>query len=243
MSKPFLTAAWKNLVLINYSVAPATLKPYLPYGVELDSFNGIHYLSLVGFMFRDTTVMGMKIPFHINFPEVNLRFYVKYNDLGKWKRGVVFLSEIVPKYAVAFLANSIYKENYRRMPMRVIEEINAQRISTSYEWKFRNNWNQLAVSAPNQSISLQEGSEEEFITEHFWGYAKYSAAEASEYHVAHPRWNMFKVDSHTVRCDFKSLYGEAFSPLNNQEPVSVFFAEGSSIEVYSKRLVSPHAMG
>ncbi|MBO9636080.1 MAG: DUF2071 domain-containing protein, partial [Chitinophagaceae bacterium] len=117
MSKPFLTAAWKKLVLANYSVDPSILMPYLPHGVELDTFNGIHYLSLVGFMFRDTSVMGMKIPFHINFPEVNLRFYVKYNDKGQWKRGVVFLSEIVPKYAVAFIANRIYKENYRRMPM------------------------------------------------------------------------------------------------------------------------------
>lgn len=242
MSKPFLTAAWKNLVLINYSVDPAILKPYLPYGVSLDTFNGIHYLSLVGFMFRDTTVMGMKIPFHLNFPEVNLRFYVKYNDLGKWKRGVVFLSEIVPKYAVAFIANSIYKENYRRMPMRVTEAMDAMRISTSYEWKFRNNWNQLAVSASSTSIALEEGSEEEFITEHFWGYAKYSAVEASEYHVAHPRWNMYKVDSYTINCDFKSLYGEAFSPLSNQAPESVFFAEGSNIEVFPKRLVSPQAI-
>lgn len=237
MSKPFLTAAWKNLALINYSVDPAILKPYLPYGVELDSFNGIHYLSLVGFMFRDTSVMGMKVPFHVNFPEVNLRFYVKYNDQGQWKRGVVFLSEIVPKYAVAFIANRIYKENYRRMPMRVTETIDAQRISSSYEWNFRGEWNQLAVSAPNQPIALQENSEEEFITEHFWGYAKYSDAKASEYQVAHPRWNTYKVDSYTVRCNFKSLYGADFSMLNEQDPVSVFFAEGSVIEVYPKRLV------
>ena len=238
MSKPFLTAAWKNLALINYSIDPSILKPYLPYGVELDTFNGIHYLSLVGFMFRDTSVLGIKIPFHVNFPEVNLRFYVKYNDLGKWKRGVVFLSEIVPKYAVAFIANSIYRENYRRMPMRVTEEISEQRISTSYEWKFRDNWNQLAVSAPNQPIVLQDGSEEEFITEHFWGYAKYSAEEASEYQVKHPRWNTFNVDSYNIECDFSSLYGKAFSTLNKQEPVSVFFAEGSAIEVFPKRLVS-----
>jgi len=237
MSKPFLTAAWKNLALINYSVDPAILKPYLPYGVELDTFNGIHYVSLVGFMFRDTCVMGMKIPFHVNFPEVNLRFYVKYYDLGKWKRGVVFLSEIVPKYAVAFIANGIYRENYRRMPMRVTEKIDAQRISSSYEWKFRGEWNKLSVSAPNKSMPLQKGSEEEFITEHFWGYAKYSAEEASEYHVSHPRWDTYNVDSYNIKCDFKSLYGEAFGALNSQEPVSVFFAEGSAIEVYPKRLV------
>lgn len=237
MSKPFLTAAWKKLVLANYSVDPSILAPYLPRGVELDTFNGIHYLSLVGFMFRDTSVMGVKIPFHINFPEVNLRFYVKYNDKGQWKRGVVFLSEIVPKYAVAFIANRIYKENYRRMPMRVTEKADPHQIDTSYEWKFRGQWNQLAVSASSQPLALQPGSEEEFITEHFWGYAKYSDANASEYQVAHPRWDTYKVDSCTIHCDFKALYGEAFSSLTHQVPVSVLFAEGSNIEVYPKRLV------
>lgn len=237
MSKPFLTAAWKNLVLINYSVDPSVLKPFLPNGVELDTFNGIHYVSLVGFMFRDTAVMGMKIPFHINFPEVNLRFYVKYKDQGNWKRGVVFLSEIVPKYAVAFIANRLYKENYRRMPMRVTENFSSDKIDLSYEWKFNGAWNKLAVHAPNQLSPLQPGSEEEFITEHFWGYAKYAEAKASEYQVAHPRWNTYKVENYTVDCDFKALYGEAFSQLNEISPVSVFFAEGSAIEVYPKRIV------
>lgn len=237
MSKPFLTAAWKKLVLANYSVDPSILKPYLPSGVELDTFNGIHYVSLVGFMFRDTAVMGMKIPFHINFPEVNLRFYVRYNDNGQWKRGVVFLSEIVPKYAVAFIANRIYKENYRRMPMRVTERVDPHRINTSYEWQFNGSWNQLAVSAANQPVPLQPGSEAEFITEHFWGYAKYTEAKASEYQVAHPRWDTYTVNTHTIQCDFKALYGDAFSALNTAEPVSIFFAEGSKIAVYPKRLV------
>lgn len=237
MSKPFLTAAWKKLVLANYSVDPALLKPFLPSGVELDTFNGIHYLSLVGFQFRDTSVMGMKIPFHVNFPEVNLRFYVKFNDNGKWKRGVVFLSEIVPKYAVAFIANRIYKENYRRLPMRITEVVNAENIHAGYQWKFNGAWNQLSVTASIQPIALREGSEEEFITEHFWGYAKYSEAKASEYQVAHPRWDTHAVESYTIDCDFGALYGAAFSPLTQQPPVSVFFAEGSSIQVYPKRLV------
>ncbi|MBO9634254.1 MAG: DUF2071 domain-containing protein, partial [Chitinophagaceae bacterium] len=121
--------------------------------------------------------------------------------------------------------------------MRVTERADPHRIDTSYEWKFNGQWNQLAVSATNQPLALQSGSEEEFITEHFWGYAKYSDANASEYQVAHPRWDTYKVDSCTINCDFKALYGEPFSPLTHQAPLSVFFAEGSSIEVYPKRLV------
>ncbi|MGN6417165.1 MAG: YqjF family protein [Pseudobacter sp.] len=237
MSKPFLTAEWRKLVLANYSIDPQILLPWLPPGVEPDSFNGITYVSLVGFMFRETTVLGLKIPFHVNFPEVNLRFYVRYKAAGKWKRGVVFLSEIVPKYAVAFIANKLYKERYRRMPMRVTEAVSAEEISTRYEWKFNGQWNSLQVRAGSQPIPLVEGSEAEFITEHFWGYSGAAGGSTTEYQVAHPRWFTYKVLDHTINCDFKALYGPDFSLLSQQAPISVFFAEGSAIQVFPKRIL------
>lgn len=237
MSKPFLTAAWKKLVLANYSIDPRILQPWLPSGVELDSFNGITYISLVGFMFLETAVLGLKIPFHVNFPEVNLRFYVRYKEDGKWKRGVVFISEIVPKYAVAFIANKLYKERYRRMPMRVTEAVSTEEISTGYEWKFNGQWHSLQVRAANHPIPLEEGSEAEFITEHFWGYSGIPGKPTTEYQVAHPRWHTYKLLDHTVNCDFKALYGPDFSSLSQQKPVSVFFAEGSAIQVFPKRIL------
>jgi len=67
----FLNAQWKNLIMANYEVNPAVLGKYLPYKTELDTWNGRHYVSLVGFMFLDTKVLGIKIPFHVNFEEVN----------------------------------------------------------------------------------------------------------------------------------------------------------------------------
>lgn len=234
MSKPFLTAEWRKLVLANYSIDPRILQPWLPSAVELDSFNGITYVSLVGFMFRETAVMGLKIPFHVNFPEVNLRFYVRYKEAGIWKRGVVFLSEIVPKHAVAFIANKLYKERYRRMPMRVTEMVSSEEISTGYQWKFKGQWNTLQVRASSQPIPLEEGSEAEFITEHFWGYSGAAGGPTTEYQVAHPRWHTYKVLDYRIDCDFKSLYGPDFGMLSQQTPISVFFAEGSAIQVYPK---------
>ena len=93
MPAKFLTATWKNLIIANYIVHPHVLKPFLPHKTELDLFNGKVYVSLVGFMFMNTRLLGFKIPFHINFEEVNLRFYVRYNDNGEWKRGTVFIKE------------------------------------------------------------------------------------------------------------------------------------------------------
>ena len=91
----FLKAEWRKLVMANYTVPEELLLPYLPAKTVLDTWNGQYYVSLVGFMFVNTRMLGVKVPFHVDFEEVNLRFYVKYNDNGTWKRGVVFIKEIV----------------------------------------------------------------------------------------------------------------------------------------------------
>src|SRR6476660_6735915 len=92
----FLKARWQNLLMVNFEVDPKILLPHLPAYTELDSFNNKTLVSVVGFMFNDTKVFGLRWPYHTNFEEVNLRFYVKHLDGHTWKRGVVFISEIVP---------------------------------------------------------------------------------------------------------------------------------------------------
>ncbi len=235
--KVFLTAEWKNLIMANYIVDPAILQPYLPAKTELDHWNNRHYVSLVGFLFRDVRVKGMRIPFHINFPEVNLRFYVRSKNENEWKRGVVFISEIVPKRAIAFTANTFFKEHYAAMPMKHEWEQEEQSLFVTYKWKKRGKWNKLMVKASMYSETLQSGSEEEFITEHFWGYSAFSKDRTAEYHVEHPRWNIHPVRSFTIDCDFETLYGQNFGFLQQQAPSSVFLADGSAIKVFSKKVL------
>ena len=118
MASKFLTAEWRKLAIANYSVDPKILKPYLPYKTELDLWNGKCYVSLVGFRFVNTKLKGISIPFHRHFEEVNLRFYVRFKDPTGWKRGVAFIKEIVPKPALTFIANTIYREKYITLPMK-----------------------------------------------------------------------------------------------------------------------------
>jgi len=134
----FLKAEWRRLVLANYEVAPDVLKPYLPYRTELDIYDGICYVSLVGFMFKNTKVLGVKIPGHVNFEEVNLRFYVRFKEDGVWKRGVVFVKEIVPKHAITFVANNIYNEVYETRNMSHNWEKRENELFTAYRWKKKN---------------------------------------------------------------------------------------------------------
>ncbi|MBX9449198.1 MAG: DUF2071 domain-containing protein [Taibaiella sp.] len=85
---PFLTAEWKNLLFVNYEIDPDLLLPFLPHGVELDTYDGKCLISLVGFQFFRTRVLGCTVPFHRDFEEVNLRFYVRRKVDGVWRKGV-----------------------------------------------------------------------------------------------------------------------------------------------------------
>lgn len=229
----FLTAEWRKLALANYVVHPDVLLPYLPYKTELDIWQGKCYVSLVGFMFANTRLLGVPIPFHTNFEEVNLRFYVRYKDGNEWKRGVVFVKEIVPRHAIAFIANTLYKEHYQTMPMRHLWQQNNGVQLVQYDWKYNQKWQSIQVNASLQTQAIDEGSETEFITEHYWGYTQIDAQQTYEYQVTHPRWEQYAVKNYQINVDFGLVYGKDFAFLNQLEPHSVMLAEGSGITVES----------
>ncbi len=235
---PFLTASWRRLLLLNYAIDPEVLQPYLPAQTELDFWDNTCYVSLVGFMFENTRVRGWKIPFHVNFEEINLRFYVRRHDPEQgWKRGVAFIREIVPNPAITWAANRLYRERYatRRMWHRWIE--GAGRLEVEYAWKEAGQWQALGVQSIGPPVALKTGSEAEFITEHYWGYARWDAHRAMEYAVEHPSWELYAVDSWHCNVDFGAVYGPPFARLNAAAPNSIFLAEGSEVSVYPGNLI------
>jgi len=228
--KVFLTAEWRKLALAQYAVDAEILNQYLPPHTELDDWQGKYYVSLVGFMFIDVKLRGFNIPLHTNFEEVNLRFYVKYKDGDEWKRGVVFVKEIVPLPAITFVANTIYKENYQTLPMKHLWIEQAHQLEVDYLWKNKT-WNKFSVIASSKAEEIAVGSEEEFITEHYWGYTKIGLNRTSEYGVEHPRWKAYSVKNYKIEVDFGINYGSDFAFLKNAIPDSVMLAEGSEIRV------------
>ena len=179
---PFLTAQWRWLAMLNYEVDPALLRPLVPAGTELDAWGGVTYASVVGFMFLDTRVLGIPIPFHRDFEELNLRFYVRRRGPEGWRRGVVFVKEIVPRFAIAAVARVVYNENYVALPMRRHLDISARAGGTvEYGWKQGGRWCGLRAEVRGPARPLVEGSEEEFITEHYWGYVRQRDGGTVEY--------------------------------------------------------------
>ncbi len=225
--------------MANYQVDPSALKSYLPCATELDTFNGKHYVSLVGFLFANTKLLGIGIPFHRTFEEVNLRFYVRYKEDGAWKRGVVFIKEIVPRQAISFVANTFYGENYATHPMKHKWTLDSEGLEVSYHWKVGNEWNYLEALADKTASPLLEGSEEEFITEHYWGYTFIDQTCSGTYQVLHPRWGIHKVHRFSANCNTEILYGEVFSDALSQPPSSVFLADGSPVTVLKGSKIFP----
>jgi len=231
MASTFLTAEWRKLIMANYVVAEELLQPHLPVGTELDKYGGRCYVSLVGFLFQNTRLKSIPIPFHRTFEEVNLRFYVQHTKpTGESRRGVVFISELVPRFALTLVANTIYGENYGTVPLRHHWEENREERSVRYQWRHRSRWNELQVRAALHPQPIEAGSAEEFFTEHYWGYTK-RVASTSEYEVLHPRWLMYPILQHSIDVDFGALYGSEFTFLSERTPESVLLAEGSEIEV------------
>jgi len=231
----FLSARWENLIMANYAVNSELLKPYLPNGVELDFYEDKTYVSLVGFMFKQTSLFNIPIPFLGTFEEINLRFYVKRVEADSIKRGVVFINETVPYKLVAWLANKLYKEHYIAIPTKNEIEITSLSKSIKYHWKINREWNHIAVNTSIENEQMLPGSIEEFIFEHYYGYTKINNQLSQEYKVDHPRWLVNKVIDHSIHCDFKSMYGNDFSFLSDRQPDSVTVAEGSPVTVKWKR--------
>ncbi|MFH6987083.1 YqjF family protein [Flavobacterium collinsii] len=231
----FLKAEWKNLALFNYEIDAEILEKYIPGGTEIDIWNNKCYVSLVGFMFKNTKVLGLKVPFHINFEEVNLRFYVKRFENGEWKRGVVFIKEIVPKKVITYMANTLYQEHYETQKMNHSIIDNENSTIFTYQWKKEEKWNTIQLEAKKNPTEIDVDSEAEFITEHYFGYTKIDEETAFEYEVQHPRWEQFEVLNHNIDIDFQKTYGKDFQFLQNVKPASVFLAKGSEITVQNKR--------
>ena len=227
---PFLTANWRYLAMLNFVVDPKIVAPLVPPGTEIDFENGETFLSVVGFLFLDTRLLGLPIPLHRDFEEVNLRFYVRKKSADTWRRGVVFVRELVPRRAIAVVARTFYGENYVALPMKhQIDHVDLK-LSVEYAWRRGRKWESLKMSASGEPQVIAAGSHADFITEHYWGYTCVRAG-CSEYRVEHPRWKIWNADTFELSADVASLYGEQFADSLTAAPRSAFIADGSPIEV------------
>lgn len=224
----FLSAEWRNLLMLNYAVSPRLLEPFVPAGTQLDYHDGRALLSLVAFQFLRTRVLGVPVPFHVNFEEVNLRFYVRRPMGREARRAVVFIRELVPRPAVAAVARTLYNESYEAAPMK--SQITGHPPHVRYSWSTGNGWDSVEGQATGEAHLPEEGSRDAFVAEHHWGYTRQRDGGTVEYRVEHPRWMVWRAESVRVDADLERLYGRAIAA-ELKAPVSALVAEGSQVTV------------
>ncbi|MBV8333427.1 MAG: DUF2071 domain-containing protein [Candidatus Eremiobacteraeota bacterium] len=231
----FLSAEWRYLAMLNYAVDPRLLSDRIPPGTEIDFFGDKTYVTVVGFRFVHTRVLGVPIPLHQDFDEINLRFYVRRRAAEGWRRGVVFVRELVPKPAVAFVARAAFSEPYAAVSMshdaRDEGAGSARRVSVVYGWRDRNGSGEIALRAHGEPSLPVEGSIEQFIAEHYWGYGRNRSGRGLEYAVRHDPWRLWTADDAAFSGNAVAAYGPELARAIAGTPDSAFLAEGSPITV------------
>jgi len=230
IAKPFLTAEWRRLLLLQYDIDASLLEPHLPPGCVADTLDGRAFVSFVAFDFLNTRVMGVRWPGYVNFPEINLRAYVRHGE----RRGVVFIREFVPQRLVAFLANTIYNEEYRAVPMSSRCTESGGGVEVTHEIKLGGRFRRIKFSGHAPLVLPSEESTEHFFKEHEWGFGRSRRGTLITYRVQHPRWRVYGNPTYELDYDFAVAYGDAWAGLNGRTPHSVVLAEGSAVEVFPK---------
>src|SRR5579864_4628981 len=233
-TRVFLSTEWRELLMLNYEIDPGLLQPFVPRGTELDSFEGKTYVSLVGLRFARTKLYGLiSVPFHTDFDEVNLRIYVRRREGSETRRGVMFIREIVSLPAVTFLARLAYAENYRTLPLRHSIDLTNSGGSIEYSWDLQRERFRLHGQTDGSPSVAVDGSLEQFISEHYWGYSRHRDGSSLEYHVAHEPWRIWRASNAALEGNGSALYGSDFGSVLSRPPRSAFISEGSAVSVFT----------
>lgn len=230
--KPFLTANWIHLINITYAVPPALLLPYLPAGTSLDIIDGYAFVSLVPFDFTDCRLGRIKIPFHTDFPEINLRFYVNYEG----RRGVVFIKEFVSKFFIGTIANLFYYEHYKIAALTSATSNAGDTITVRHVLKNKRK-NSVKVTAGKKTFIPLKNTPEHFFEERYLGFCTDRQKQTLLFRVEHTPWELYPVKEYSIDFDFVSLLGKKWRFMNTQRPYLVMLIKGSAVKMFPHRVL------
>jgi uncharacterized protein YqjF (DUF2071 family) len=219
--------------MLNYEVDPEIILPHLPKGTELDSYDGRHFVSLVGFLFLDTHVLGLPAFLHRDFEEMNLRFYVRRKIGGETRSGVVFIREMVPLPLVSGVARLTYNEPYRTVPMQhTLIETSGKLKGVEYLFGGPRDQCRLIVNVDGPAQEMRPGSEEEFLSHRGWGYTRQRDGGTIEYRVEHPRWRVWTDARWELDGPLREFFDDPFADILSGVPTSAFVADGSAVALH-----------
>ena len=227
VARSFLTAEWRNLILVNFAVPEGLLRPHLPPGCTFDRRAGECTASLVAFQFLNTRVLGISWPGFRNFPEWNLRFYVRRGE----ERGVCFVREFVPQWTVATVARLLYNEPYRSARMTMDVRTDPGGATAEYRVRWGGRDHVLRATGGLPPVRPAPDSTEHWYKEHEHGFGTGCRGALVRYRVRHPEWDVYPVRDLHLDIDWGTLYGPEWAVMNGVAPEGAVFAVGSAVSV------------
>jgi hypothetical protein len=234
----FLKATWQNLIQLVYTAPIDEVQTLLPEGLTPEIFDGKAHIILSALEFRQTRVKGLKIPFHVHFPEINLRIPVRKQGVT----GVYFLRQYVPKHCIAVVAKRIYHEAYEAYPMEfLVQHVPDADEGTSIMechcklWKKEDTLDiQVYAVEPENYIPVDENhppepavGDADFIT----GFGTNDKQEIIEYRIEHRKQEFFEVREWSIRGDLTKIFDDCIPKGISEMPIHVSFSHGQAVKI------------
>lgn len=223
--KQFLSSTWKNTFIVTWEIEPELLLEHLPHKIGLYTENGKAFLSFVVYNFENTKVKGIKMPFHVSFPEMDLRYYVKHNN----SLGVAFIQHIVPRYCISLWAKRIFNENYITLPMDYsFQETETSKVLHYKVWKDK------------KMFSLDFLSNKEFVESTFslynqvqygFGVDKYGNSTKFKFDKLNNFHSLSTLD-YAINLDYSALFGRKWAFLNELSPIDVTALNDNKVRIF-----------
>ncbi|HVW25034.1 MAG TPA: DUF2071 domain-containing protein [Polyangiaceae bacterium] len=179
--------SWHDLLFLHYRADADRLASTIPRGLELDTFDGAAFVSVVPFRMTNVGPRGLNfLPRVSAFPELNVRTYVTAGG----RPGVWFYSLDAASALAVEAARAFFHLPYLRASMKCdrddagwvhyeSERVDARGRAARFRARYR------ALGSPRRAAPR---SLEEFLTDRYCLYAADRAGRVHRGHIHHVPW-------------------------------------------------------
>ena len=224
-NKPLLIQDWENLSFMHWVVNKKILNQYIPEGLKLDLFHNNAYIGVIPFMMKNVRPRwGASVPFISNFPEFNIRTYVK---IGKTK-GVFFLTLDAQSIITRIFASNFYYLPYKYSRGFVKSKDNF------YYWKSKRVFTDYSLEGSCEGLGeyryAQKESIEEFLFERYYLFVTNQNKILKGFIHHHP-WKLKIAIPRLIKNNFLKAYSLGID--NVLKPEFCHISDGAKVKAWS----------
>ena len=205
-----LLQSWENLSFMHWKVDKEILKKYIPKNLTLDLYKNEAYIGVIPFMMKNVRPRwGVSVPFISDFPEFNIRTYVRSKNI----KGVFFLT-----LDAQSIITRIYASNFFHLPYRYSRGF-VKRKRNSFFWKSNRIFGDYDLEGSCKGIEdarcAVKGSLDEFLLERYYLFT-YDQKKIKKGFIHHKKWVFKKAKPKIIKNDFLQSFSlgikNVFSP-------------------------------